>query len=115
MGGLGGGERRRTEQAEAQISGRSLITLWQTRETLGGITPTLTRPHQGGGNALAICEYPSPALRGEGGGEGLTAGGFRPRRSFSSVHSLDIAKHARLQLLLVEAIFHQITDTHETL
>jgi hypothetical protein len=27
-------------------------------EHLGGITPTpLTRPHQGGGNALTICEY----------------------------------------------------------
>jgi len=31
---------------------------------LGCITPTLTRPHQGGGNALAICEYRRP-FRGE--------------------------------------------------
>jgi len=26
---------------------------------LGRITPTLTRPHQGGGNALAISEHHS--------------------------------------------------------
>jgi len=26
----------------------------------GGITPTLTRPHQGGGNAPAMCEHRSP-------------------------------------------------------
>jgi hypothetical protein len=26
-------------------------------EHLGSITPTLTRPHHGGGDALAICGY----------------------------------------------------------
>jgi hypothetical protein len=26
---------------------------------LGSITPTLTRPHQGGGKMLMICEYRS--------------------------------------------------------
>jgi hypothetical protein len=34
-------------------------------ERLSGITPTLTRPHRGGGNALAIREYRTPVC-GEG-------------------------------------------------
>jgi hypothetical protein len=41
------------------------IRLLRTAETLGSITPTLARPHQGDGNTLAICEY--PRLRGRGG------------------------------------------------
>ena len=35
-------------------------------EHLGGITPTLTRPHQGGGNALAICQHLRRAERDRG-------------------------------------------------
>ena len=42
-----------------------LITSSRTGEPLSNITPTLTRPHQGSGNALKIFEYRSP-LAGEG-------------------------------------------------
>jgi hypothetical protein len=62
-GGWGGGEPTavKTRQRRNRLS---LIT-WASSEHLGRITPTLTRPHQGGGNALMICEYRSPQA-GEG-------------------------------------------------
>jgi hypothetical protein len=36
------------------------IILPRARELSANITPTLTRPHQGGGNALAICKHLRP-------------------------------------------------------
>jgi hypothetical protein len=55
--GLGGGERRRNEQVPRKAA--ALITSGRTAEPLATITPTLTRPHQGCGNALTIYEYRS--------------------------------------------------------
>ena len=60
---MGGGEHRRNEHAEAQ-NRLSPITFLQTEEAPAVSPPTLTRPHQGGGNALMIREYHSFRARG---------------------------------------------------
>src|SRR5215472_15952972 len=59
--GLGGGKPAAARGERRHESRLPLIRSLRTGELLGGVTPTLTRPHQGGGKALAICEHPSPA------------------------------------------------------
>src|SRR5262249_15232561 len=61
-GGLGGGESCRKDQSR-RAAERYVIVGWSV---FGSITPTLTRPHQGGGNALAICEHRRRAVRESG-------------------------------------------------
>jgi MFS transporter, DHA2 family, multidrug resistance protein len=67
--GLGGGDYRRDPQAEARKPAAAKVT--PNRSILGHVTPTLTRPHQGGGKALTTRKYPS--ARGGGSGRGSSA------------------------------------------
>jgi hypothetical protein len=50
-----------SERKDQNLAAASHIL--RTADTRGGITPTLTRSHQGGGNPLTICEYRSRKRR----------------------------------------------------
>ena len=71
-GGLGGGEPAVAWGPEGtKPTAADYIKACQ--EHFGSITLTLTRPHHGGGNALAICEDRSP-FRGEEEDQGAGCG-----------------------------------------
>jgi len=42
---------------------RQPLHVTRNLRVLGGITPTLPRPHRGGGDKLKICEFRCPAVR----------------------------------------------------
>ena len=54
--GLEGWSTPRFESGSTKAAAANVIPTWRV---LGCVTPTLTRPHQGGGNALTIREYRS--------------------------------------------------------